>query len=217
MLLLSGECEFELCLLLLRRSLRSLNLIIPFLDMTSSLQDSNALGNVIFIPFVRRRRVPPSIPDADPASSSPPPLTVPQRSYPRPDVHRLSTRSRCHRFSNSCRASGFAFDSSSRVRSFSSSCLFSFFFPQLTSNRFFDSTRVAAPADLPPKPSSSPEALPDKEYASPLGMVPHQLRGGLSMFTTLNLAGEAFDMCTACGSKVSRIHLPLAKASSNPI
>ncbi|KAL7410058.1 hypothetical protein BDY24DRAFT_410611 [Mrakia frigida] len=61
---------------------------------------------------------------------------------------------------------------------------------------------IAAPADLPPKPSSSPEALPDKEYASPLGMVPHQLRGGLSMFTTLNLAGEAFDMCTACGSKV---------------
>lgn len=34
-------------------------------------------------------------------------------------------------------------------------------------------------------------------------MVPHQLRGGLRSFQTMNLKGEAFELCTACSKMVS--------------
>ncbi|CED85092.1 Ubiquitin activating E1 enzyme-like protein [Phaffia rhodozyma] len=59
---------------------------------------------------------------------------------------------------------------------------------------------IAAPADK--LPSKTTEDLSDKMYKSPLGMVPHQLRGGLSTYQTLNLSGEAFELCTACSSHV---------------
>ncbi|EXJ93022.1 autophagy-like protein 7 [Capronia epimyces CBS 606.96] len=36
----------------------------------------------------------------------------------------------------------------------------------------------------------------------PLGLVPHQIRGFLSNFTTLNIAGQAYDCCSACSEKV---------------
>lgn len=36
----------------------------------------------------------------------------------------------------------------------------------------------------------------------PLGLVPHQIRGFLSTFTSLNIAGRAYDCCSACSERV---------------
>ncbi|EHY59934.1 Autophagy protein 7 [Exophiala dermatitidis] len=36
----------------------------------------------------------------------------------------------------------------------------------------------------------------------PLGLVPHQIRGFLSNFTNINIAGKAYDCCSACSDKV---------------
>jgi len=36
----------------------------------------------------------------------------------------------------------------------------------------------------------------------PLGLVPHQIRGFLANFTSLNIAGRAYDCCSACSDTV---------------
>ncbi|KAK5452831.1 Autophagy protein 7 [Exophiala xenobiotica] len=51
----------------------------------------------------------------------------------------------------------------------------------------------AAPASL-----SSSEDRGDH----PLGLIPHQIRGFLSTFTNMNIAGRAYDCCSACSPKV---------------
>jgi ubiquitin-like modifier-activating enzyme ATG7 len=54
--------------------------------------------------------------------------------------------------------------------------------------------RAHAPADSEsPLFSSTP---------SPLGLVPHQLRGFISHFSTLILSASAFDKCVACSDRV---------------
>lgn len=40
-------------------------------------------------------------------------------------------------------------------------------------------------------------------YTSPLGCVPHQLRGQMYQWKTQIVEGEAFDRCTACSDYVS--------------
>ncbi|KIW59704.1 E1-like protein-activating enzyme Gsa7p/Apg7p [Exophiala xenobiotica] len=52
---------------------------------------------------------------------------------------------------------------------------------------------AAAPASL-----SSSEDRGDH----PLGLIPHQIRGFLSTFTNMNIAGRAYDCCSACSQKV---------------
>jgi ubiquitin-like modifier-activating enzyme ATG7 len=42
---------------------------------------------------------------------------------------------------------------------------------------------------------------------SPLGLVPHQLRGALSQWKTVLVEGQAYDKCTACSSVVSNFRL----------
>jgi ubiquitin-like modifier-activating enzyme ATG7 len=61
--------------------------------------------------------------------------------------------------------------------------------------------RINAPADIASTESSSD--------GSPLGLVPHQLRGALSRWQTLLVEGEAYDKCTGCSSIVSSSSLPL--------
>jgi ubiquitin-like modifier-activating enzyme ATG7 len=47
----------------------------------------------------------------------------------------------------------------------------------------------------------------EPEKRSPLGLVPHQLRGFLGQFRTMLIEGAAYDRCTGCSTKVSIIVL----------
>lgn len=58
---------------------------------------------------------------------------------------------------------------------------------------------VNAPAD-----SSSTES---SEGGSPLGLIPHQLRGMLGQWKTMLVEGEAYDKCTGCSGLVSPGHI----------
>jgi ubiquitin-like modifier-activating enzyme ATG7 len=53
----------------------------------------------------------------------------------------------------------------------------------------------------------------DASTGSPLGLVPHQLRGMLGQWKTMLIEGQAYDKCTACSSVVS--HLRLGTTSAN--
>ncbi|KAM3514309.1 hypothetical protein MY11210_001984 [Beauveria gryllotalpidicola] len=57
--------------------------------------------------------------------------------------------------------------------------------------------RNAAPA--PQHPPSSAERDPSNH---PLGLVPHQIRGYVSTFTSLMICGQSYDCCSACSPKV---------------
>jgi len=58
--------------------------------------------------------------------------------------------------------------------------------------------RGAADADL----VGDDEAASGEEAKSPLGGVPHQIRGSLPLFRTTCMRGSAFDRCTACSATV---------------
>ncbi len=55
--------------------------------------------------------------------------------------------------------------------------------------------RDSAPADTP-----GSGARPNE--ANPVGLVPHQIRGFLGTYSTLLIAGHAYDKCTACSPSV---------------
>ncbi|WFD32554.1 Autophagy protein 7 [Malassezia sp. CBS 17886] len=59
---------------------------------------------------------------------------------------------------------------------------------------------LVAPASTPPSAHSSPH--PFSPTPSDFGIVPHQVRGYLSRFSTMTLSSTAFDRCTACSSAV---------------
>lgn len=61
--------------------------------------------------------------------------------------------------------------------------------------------RPGAPAERPGQTASG--AHP----SSPLGPVPHQLRGALSQWNTSIVEGYAFERCTACSDKVSALEM----------
>jgi ubiquitin-like modifier-activating enzyme ATG7 len=69
--------------------------------------------------------------------------------------------------------------------------------------------RVNAPAETATSSSES--------TGSPLGLVPHQLRGALSQWKTMLVEGQAYDKCTACSSVVSSFHLCRFKANSKVV
>ncbi|CAI2168439.1 3130_t:CDS:10 [Funneliformis geosporum] len=52
----------------------------------------------------------------------------------------------------------------------------------------------AAPADTNDDPSSA--------ASTPLGIIPHQIRGFLTNFNNLLIIGQAYDKCTACSDKI---------------
>ncbi|CAG8760257.1 3635_t:CDS:1, partial [Acaulospora morrowiae] len=52
----------------------------------------------------------------------------------------------------------------------------------------------AAPADAGIEPSGSTEYT----ASSPLGIIPHQMRGFLNHFNNMIVIGQAYDQCTAC-------------------
>lgn len=62
--------------------------------------------------------------------------------------------------------------------------------------------RQHAPADVDTSTSQSATS-----GRSGFGLVPHQLRGFLTRFTTTTVRGEAFDRCTACSRKVIAAYL----------
>ncbi|TNY18187.1 hypothetical protein DMC30DRAFT_419099, partial [Rhodotorula diobovata] len=57
-----------------------------------------------------------------------------------------------------------------------------------------------APSDVPL--SSTNAASPIDEPASPLGIVPHQIRGFLARFDNLKITGQAYDRCTGCSESI---------------
>jgi hypothetical protein len=61
--------------------------------------------------------------------------------------------------------------------------------------------RIAAPADL--AATQNGETTEDPKQASPLGLVPHQLRCFLAQFKTMLIEGAAYDRCTGCSATVS--------------
>ena len=45
-------------------------------------------------------------------------------------------------------------------------------------------------------------AEPAAGTGSPLGLVPHQIRGFLAQFHNLKITGQAYDLCTGCSPRV---------------
>lgn len=66
-----------------------------------------------------------------------------------------------------------------------------------------------APAP-PPLTSTSiapaPSTNPEDEGSHPLGTVPHQLRGYMSTWQTLQIKGKAYDCCAACGPGIVKAY-----------
>lgn len=71
--------------------------------------------------------------------------------------------------------------------------------------------RSLAPSDIPIVSSSQsqPEHLVDPATSSPLGIVPHQIRGFLAQFHNLKITGQAYDRCTGCSDLVRCYLSPL--------
>ncbi|PPJ56497.1 hypothetical protein CBER1_07643 [Cercospora berteroae] len=62
-----------------------------------------------------------------------------------------------------------------------------------------------APASQPPTSTaiaSAPPTDPKSPDSHPLGTVPHQLRGYMSTWQTLQIKGKAYDCCSACSPKI---------------
>jgi ubiquitin-like modifier-activating enzyme ATG7 len=74
---------------------------------------------------------------------------------------------------------------------------------QCTGMSLISPYRINAPADLAPGPNESSK----EEPGSPLGLVPHQLRGQLGEWRTMLIEGAAYDRCTGC----SQIVRPLSR------
>jgi ubiquitin-like modifier-activating enzyme ATG7 len=62
---------------------------------------------------------------------------------------------------------------------------------------------IYAPSDIPiaSRASNAPRST-STVPASPLGIVPHQLRGYLADFNTLKITGQSYDRCTGCSQKI---------------
>ena len=59
-----------------------------------------------------------------------------------------------------------------------------------------------------PQGGSAPASLSnnDDRGEHPLGLIPHQIRGFLSTFSSLNIVGKAYDCCSACSEKVLKAY-----------
>lgn len=54
--------------------------------------------------------------------------------------------------------------------------------------------------------ASAPSTNPEDEGSHPLGTVPHQLRGYMSTWQTLQIKGKAYDCCAACSEGIVRAY-----------
>jgi ubiquitin-like modifier-activating enzyme ATG7 len=68
---------------------------------------------------------------------------------------------------------------------------------------------LGARAPAPRPPTSNAGALPtqsspssEDEFIHPLGLVPHQLRGFLSTFSTIQIVGSPYPQCSACSEPI---------------
>ena len=61
---------------------------------------------------------------------------------------------------------------------------------------------AAALSDVPVATTNASASTAIAEPESPMGYVPHQIRGALARFETLKLTGRAYDRCTACSEAV---------------
>ncbi|GAA5864413.1 hypothetical protein JCM1840_000487 [Sporobolomyces johnsonii] len=64
-----------------------------------------------------------------------------------------------------------------------------------------------APSDIPlaassDVPASAVNAETDESTSSPLGIVPHQIRGFLAQFHNLKITGQAYERCTGCSNAI---------------
>ena len=62
---------------------------------------------------------------------------------------------------------------------------------------------------VPGTASSAREPAETEEAGSPLGIVPHQIRGFLGNFDALKITGQAYDRCTGCSEAVRRLLIAL--------
>lgn len=62
---------------------------------------------------------------------------------------------------------------------------------------------VGAPPPASSNASNTSDDANSSKYTSVLGIVPHQLRGFLSQWRTMQIVGSAYDKCTGCGEAVS--------------
>ena len=70
---------------------------------------------------------------------------------------------------------------------------------------------AAALSDVPIAATNASASVAHVEPESPMGYVPHQIRGALARFETLKLTGRAYDRCTACSEAVrSPVHVASA-------
>ncbi|GAA5825665.1 hypothetical protein JCM11251_000328 [Rhodosporidiobolus azoricus] len=68
---------------------------------------------------------------------------------------------------------------------------------------------VQAPSDIPlpnsssnVQPSSKTSSTDEEASNSPLGIVPHQIRGFLAQFENLKITGQAYEKCTGCSKAI---------------
>jgi len=116
--------------------------------------------------------------------------------------HSAWISSYCERYR--CRIDGLSLTTSFRVSSYS---CFSLLDEVLMRQRSIN--RPYAPSDVPlpssaaaPLSTSRPEAS-EENGKSPLGEVPHQIRGFLAGFNNLKITGQAYNKCTGCSDAVS--------------
>jgi ubiquitin-like modifier-activating enzyme ATG7 len=60
----------------------------------------------------------------------------------------------------------------------------------------------------PAPPPGQDAQQPEQEGGSVLGLVPHQLRGFLTQFRTMQIVGAAYDRCTGCSETVRQPRRP---------
>lgn len=76
-----------------------------------------------------------------------------------------------------------------------------------------DPNRTDAPAERPSFDGPLPDG--DQSMRSPLGSVPHQIRGSLSQWNNSVVEGAAYDRCTACSSTVRHVSVGSANRRSS--
>lgn len=139
---------------------------------------------------------------------------VSQRPNSRSDVYGHQAWNREHRQLDGGRAHGFDSAAPERVRT------------RISFRGARKGVLTAAPSTSPHAPSvvpgpgtasSSREAGETGEAGSPLGIVPHQIRGFLGNFDALKITGQAYDRCTGCSEAVRELFGALLTLGRMPV
>jgi len=73
---------------------------------------------------------------------------------------------------------------------------------KLTSTLFFFFHSVNAPASSGTNQPPSNSLPGSSNPSTVLGLIPHQIRGFLSTFSSLSIIGQSYDRCTACSARI---------------